>query len=71
MGQGEVIKFLEKQNKPMTRGEIAKGMGECPIKTSTLIRKLIKKKEILFKEIDRIEAFEYHKCYRRCKVYFL
>lgn len=71
MGQQEVIKFLEKQNDPMTSGEVAKKMNECPKKICAIIRKLLKFHEIETIEIDRMKAKERCGSRRRVCLYYI
>jgi len=71
MGQYEVIKFLKKQDKPLSRGEIAMQMHECATKISGILRKLIENNDIKFLEVNRLEANLKYNCNRRLKIYFI
>lgn len=57
MGQGEVIKFLEGCNKPLSRKQIAEAMNEDPIKISHIIRNLLRWGEIEFVEYTGEKVF--------------
>ena len=57
--------------KPMSRTEIANGLGEDPNKISVIINKLLKWNDIKAIEIDRIEAKEKYNCYRRMCLYII
>jgi len=73
MGQSEIIKFLEKCDKPMTRKQIAEAMNEDAIKISHILKNLVKWAEVQFEEYTGEEIKEiagYHPG-RRTRVYFL
>ena len=74
MGQEDVIDILKKMGRPMSRREIAE-LLECSAETvSHIISRLKKFNEICEVEIDRKEAYNYHKdckVHRRMKLYFL
>jgi len=59
MGQQEVINFLLKQNKPLSRGQIADGMNECAEKISHILKKLLKGNDIKCFELDRYKSAEF------------
>tara|TARA_R100001530_G_scaffold112862_1_gene79824 strand:+ start:2064 stop:2303 length:240 start_codon:yes stop_codon:yes gene_type:complete len=73
MGQGEIIKFLEGCNEPVTRKQIAEGMDENPIKISHLIASLLKWSEIEFIEYSGKEVKEKagYSSGRRTRFYYL
>lgn len=56
LGQGEIIKCLEKHKAPISRREIAEEIGDDVVKVSHLIRKLMDKKEVKCIEVDRVQA---------------
>jgi len=71
MSQAEVIDCLKKHKRKMSRTEIAiaTGIGACNV--SVLLNKLIKFNEVLFEEIDRIEAEKKFGVKRRMKLFYL
>ena len=73
MGQEEVIKFLEKCEKPLTRRQIAEGIKENPIKVSHSIQKLIKWGEIDFIECssEEVEQIAGYTTGRRTRLFFI
>lgn len=73
MGQAEVIDFLKKCNKPVTRKDIADGIGFDPIRVSHIIKKLLRWGDIKFVEYSQEEAKKLveYKLQRRTKFYFL
>lgn len=71
MGQQDVLNVLEKAKRPMSRGEIAKELGDLPIHTSYSIARLIESKSIKVIEIDRFEAKKRFNCCRRMRLYYL
>ena len=74
MGQTEVLEFLSKQEKPLSRGQISSGLEEYEIKISHLLKKLIYQKEIKYVEVSRHEAKKLLgdvSPMRRCKLYYL
>lgn len=71
MGQGEVIEFLKKQEEPLSSGEIAYMMKECPTKISRIIRKLLEYGDIKAIEIDRKKAMKRIGARRRILLYCL
>lgn len=74
MGQEEILEFLKKQQKPLSRGQIASGLNCDGVKVSHLIRKLLDQNEIRYIEINRYEAKNIignNSPCRRCKIYFI
>lgn len=71
MGQGEIIELLEKENKPLSRTEIAVKLDTSPIKVSIRIAKLLKHNEIKCIEIPRDLALKMYKCRKRMRVYYV
>ena len=74
MGQIEIIQYLSKQDKPLSRMQISIGLEENDTKVSHLIKKLIKSGEVKFIEVDRNKAKELlgeQSPLRRCKLYFV
>ena len=71
MGQAEIFEYLEKQQEPTSRGEIALALKESPSKVSTRIAKLLKHEEIKCIEIDRKEAHKRYGTCRRMFIYYL
>jgi len=70
MGQEEILNFLSKKNRPMSRGQIAIAMKEDPIKVSHQLNKLLKFGEIECVEIDAQVAKAMYKCCRRMFLYY-
>lgn len=56
MGQSEVVDFLQKCEKPVTRLEIAESLQCDPIIVSHALRTLVKFKEVHFIEYSQDEA---------------
>lgn len=74
MGQGEVLDVLRKRGKPMSRREIAEALDCCPIQVSHIINRLKKFGEVGEKNLDRKEAYNYHKeikVHHRMKLYYI
>ena len=71
MGQYEVIQVLKKNNRPMSRTEIAIILNERPVKISFQLKRLLYNKEIHFLELNRIKAWQIYKCKRRMRLYFI
>lgn len=69
MGQADIIDLLKKSGKALSRSEIAKELNQDPNSISFLLNKLINYGEVLFEEIDRLEAKEKYNCSRRMKLY--
>ncbi len=74
LGQDEIIKCLEKHNKPISRKEIAKQTDYDVVKVSHLIKKLLNKEEIKCIELDRIQAGKMlglGRSFRRTRFYYV
>jgi len=74
MGQEELIVFLKKQDKPLSRTQIAEAMKEDEIKISHTLKRLLKYKEVKCFELDRYESAEYlkwKKPLRRVRFYYI
>ncbi|HEA46774.1 MAG TPA: hypothetical protein ENH99_03250 [Candidatus Pacearchaeota archaeon] len=73
MGQAEVVNFLKKCEKPVTRKEIADGLNWDPIRVSRLLKDLLKGKDIDFIEHQRDEASKLvgYVLLRRTRFFFL
>lgn len=72
MGMEEVLNYLKKNGKePLSRTEIANGLGEDPNKISVIIGKLLKWKEVKAIEINRIEAKKRFGANRRMCLYII
>ena len=73
IGQGEIIEFLKKCEEPVTRKQIAEGIGYDPIQVSHLLKNLIKFNEVDFIEYSRDEASEMvgYILLRRTRFFFL
>ena len=71
MGQADIIEVLEKNEKAMTRREIAEALGEDLVHASHSIARLIKSKDIKIIEIDREQAMKLYKCKRRMRLYYV
>lgn len=71
MGQAEIVNYLKAQKEPKSRSEIAEALKQQPTKISASLKKMIRLKEIKFKEIDRIKALELYNCKRRMRVYYI
>lgn len=70
MGQSELIEALEKLVVPASRGEIAKIMGEDPIKVSHWLARLVKHDEVETIKVGYEQAKE-HNCKRRITLYYV
>jgi len=66
-----VIEILEKQNKPLSVGEIAILLNDNQKKISKDLNKLLQYKEVLFIEIDKFVALEKYNCKHRMRLYFV
>ena len=66
-----MIKLLEKINRPLSAGEIAKLLDDNQKKISRDIKKLIQYGELLFKEVDKDTALIKYNCKHRLKVYYI
>lgn len=74
MGQGEIMEFLGKCDKPVSRKQIAEGLNDPDvIKISHLIRNLLRWKEIEFIEYTGAEVKEIagYSPGRRTRFYYL
>ena len=71
MSQSEIIDLLEKQEKPLSVGEISKILNENQKKISRCLASLLKYSEVCFIEIDRIDAMKNYKCKHRMRLWFL
>ncbi len=71
MSQSEIIDLLEKQEKPLSVGEISKLLDDNQKKISRCIAKMLKYDEIKFVEIDRIVAMEIYHCKHRMRLWFV
>ena len=71
MGQEEIVEFLEKYKKPVSRSEIASALSQDVILISHAIARLVKSKEIKIIEIDRQQAMKLYHCKRRMRLYYL
>lgn len=74
MGQEEVLNLLEKEQKPLSRSQIAEFLEIDVCVASKTIKHLLKHNEIKCIEIDRIKAKELFKdktiC-RRMRLYYV
>lgn len=73
IGQAEIINFLERCDKPMTRKQIAEAMNEDAIKVSHILKNLVRWAEVQFLELSGEEIKEVAGYYpgRRTRVYFI
>lgn len=71
MGQYDVLKVLERYNKPLSRTEIARELGHHPRKVSMILKRLIICGEIKTIEIDRLKAWAEYGSKRRMRLYLL
>lgn len=56
MGQGEVLKILERSKQPLSRTQIADKLGKAPVIVSKIINRMLKFKDIECVELNRHEA---------------
>lgn len=70
MGQSDVIKLLEKTEKPLSVGEIAKLLKDDQKKVSKDLNKMLQYREVDFLEIDRFEAQKNYNCKHRMRLWF-
>ncbi|MBD3253145.1 winged helix-turn-helix transcriptional regulator [Candidatus Pacearchaeota archaeon] len=75
IGQQEILNCLKKNNRPLSRKEIAEILDMHPQRVSFLLSKLIKSKEVKYFELDRFKAREYYNnevliC-RRMSLYYI
>ncbi len=74
MGQGDIIKCLEKHKEPISRKQIAKEINYDVVKVSHLLKKLLSKDEIKCIELDRVEAGKMlgmKSAFRRTRFYYV
>jgi len=74
MGQGEIIKCLEKHKEPISRRHIAKEINYDVVKVSHLLKKLLSKGEIKCIELDRVQAGKMlgmKSAFRRTRFYYV
>jgi repressor of nif and glnA expression len=71
MGQEEILQVLEKNKKPMSRGQIANELSFDKVAVSHSICKLLKSKEIKCQEISCEQAMKYYGCHRRMLIYYV
>ena len=74
IGQAEVVKCLEKHDKPISRKQIAEELGYDVIKVSHTVKKLLDNDDIKCIELDRIQAGEMLKLgrpFRRTRFYYI
>ena len=71
MSQSDIIEILEREKKPLSRGEIAKALNGDAVHVSHSIARLVKGKCIKIIEIDRHEAFKKYNCKRRMRLYYI
>ena len=70
MGQEEIIKLLEEEGKPLSRGEISKLLNKEAKAISRILKQLLNYNEISSEEIDKDKALKEYKCKRKMKLYF-
>lgn len=70
MSQEEIIEVLEKEKRPMSRGEIAFALQKDALKITHQLAQLLKFSEIKCIEIDRFEAKKRFRCNRRMFLYY-
>ena len=73
IGQSEVVEFLKKCEKPVTRKQIADGLDYSPEKVSHILRDLLKFDEVGFIEYKRGMASKLvgYVLLRRTRFFFL
>lgn len=73
MGQEEVLKFLQKANKPLTRKQIADSLDLCPERVSTYLSSLVIWGDVKYIELDQKEARKFvdYKLYRRTRFFVI
>jgi predicted Zn-ribbon and HTH transcriptional regulator len=69
MSQADVIELLEKMDKPLSVGEIAKLLNDNQKKISKDLNKMLKYNEVIFEEIDRFMAMEKYNCKKRMRLW--
>lgn len=71
MGQAEILEYLKKAKRPVSRNELATALGERPQKITDRITVLMLHKEIQCIEISRLEAVKLYNCKRRLRLYYV
>jgi len=71
MSQSEIIDLLEKEEEPLSVGEISKLLDDNQKKVSRCLASMLKYHEVCFIEIDRIEAMKNHHCKKRMRLWFV
>jgi len=71
MSQSEIIDLLEKEEKPLSVGEISKLLDGNQKKISRGLAMMVKYGEVSFIEINRIEAMKNYKCKHRMRLWFI
>jgi len=70
MGQEEIFQLLKKENRPLSRSQIAELLDEeNKVKISSLLSRMVKFHDIAFKELDRFEAEKQYGVMRRMCVF--
>lgn len=70
MGQQEIEELLREQKRPMAGREIAELLDESSKKIFKLINKLLENDDILFIELDRVNAKKLFNSNKRMKLYY-
>ena len=71
MSQEDIICCLEKNKKPMSRGQIAKQLNFDAVRVSHALSKLLKSKEVKCQEITCEQAMKFYGCHRRMLIYYV
>jgi len=71
MSQSKIIDLLEKEDRPLSAGEISKLMGDNQKKISRCLASMLKYHEVCFIEIDRIEAMKNYNCKHQMRLWFV
>jgi TusA-related sulfurtransferase len=71
MSQEEILDVLQKEKKALSRGEIAKLLGDDPVHVSHSIARLIKNHQIKIIEINHVQAIERYNIKRRMRLYYI
>jgi len=71
MSQSEIINLLEKEDKPLSVGEIAILLNDNQKKISRCLASMLKYSEVCFIEIDRIKAMKTYHCKHRMRLWFV
>lgn len=66
-----MLDLLEKQDNPLSLGEIAKLLNDDPKKISKDLNKMLQYNEVCSIEIDRKKAMLHYKCKHRMRLYFV